>query len=95
MTQSFSDLSGPGAEALHDECDEEGAERAEGQRSQVGPGFSACIIAQPVLSWSDRSVLLGVVECVNKRGGAYDDDDKTVLQVCERTELAVSGLWVQ
>lgn len=54
---------------------------AEGQRSQVGPSLSACIIAQPVLSWKDRSVLLGVVECVNKRGGAYDEDDKTVLQL--------------
>ena len=35
--------------------------------------YTPCILAQPVLSRQDRSVLLGVIEFVNKRGGVYDE----------------------
>ena len=53
----------------------------EGKCSRLGETFSACLIGQPVFSRSDRSVLLGVIECANKRGGVYDEDDKKVIEV--------------
>jgi len=36
---------------------------------------------QPVLLKSDRSVLLGVIECVNKKGSVFDEDDKYVMDI--------------
>ena len=30
---------------------------------------------------SDRSVLLGVIECVNKKGSVFDEDDKYVMDI--------------
>lgn len=77
--QAFSDLSGDVSDGGAEGDDEQ--ERAQvGQRSQMGEQFSACILAQPVLSKCDRRVL-GVIECVNKRGGVYDDDDKYVMHL--------------
>ena len=46
----------------------------------------------PVLSSSDRSVLLGVVECVNKRDGVYDEDDKYVIR-CVHVRATAAVLW--
>ena len=43
--------------------------------------YTPCILAQPVMSRRDSSVLLGVIEFVNKRGGVYDEDDKHVIEL--------------
>ena len=48
---------------------------------QASEQYTPCILAKPVLSRRDSSVLLGVIEFVNKRGGVYDEDDKYVIEL--------------
>ena len=78
--QNFSELT-EGATSADDDDEMLHGHTHHGQRSHMGSQYQACILAQPVLSSSDRSVLLGVVECVNKRDGVYDQDDQYVISL--------------
>ena len=39
----------------------------------------SCRIGQPVLSRRKEGILLGVIECVNKKGGIFEDEDREAL----------------
>ena len=81
--QNFSELT-EGTNSAEDDEDmlnDDAIHKEHGQRSHMGSQYQACILAQPVLSSSDRSVLLGVVECINKRDGVYDQDDQYVISL--------------
>ncbi|KAJ1490529.1 hypothetical protein T484DRAFT_1777288 [Baffinella frigidus] len=43
--------------------------------------WKSCSLGQPVLGRQTSGELLGVIECVNKRGGAFDDDDKYFIDI--------------
>lgn len=41
----------------------------------------SCRIGQPVMGKRKEGVLLGVIECVNKKGGVFDDEDREALEL--------------
>lgn len=43
--------------------------------------FRSCALGQPVLGKNSVKEILGVIECHNKRGGVFDEEDKYVMQL--------------